>query len=338
MSKVKLTDEQKGYYQRVEGILESYDDLQEDSDVFFGNFLDQMRSDSLERVFCDFIASRVAEKVFQMCDIKSDVAVALVQEVRECFPALCTSRCGSHVLETLLVQIYSGRELQDGDPLVEGMLCLAELALEDIKEKIKDPRASHVIRCILQLLGGIQVVEQILRSTVSMQYRSKKAIDVASNGKLQQEGLIKEKWNVPDTFAEMLQKFVKTFCKKKHILKVLLQENASPVYQTALIVTAERVPSACEQLCRKIVGCFGDKSDCSLPVLFSDPIGSHVVEVLFQIQVSGMGTEIYQQFVKGSINQMAVHPIANYILQQLIVHSNGEQVLSIQIQIVLYAN
>ena len=58
-------------------------------------------------------------------------------------------------------------------------------------------------------------------------------------------------------------------------------------------------------------------SDYRVPVLLSNEISSHMIEKILHVVTPELWQEIYESYVDGHVPQLALHPIANFIVQHL---------------------
>ena len=99
---------------------------------------------------------------------------------------------------------------------------------------------------------------------------------------------------------------------------------------TAALV--EKLPKKGLKFCHKIIDIAGIEKDITstdemvIPILFTDPVGSHLMEVLIEVCSTDVHQMIYDSCFRHHVMLFALHPVANYALQQLIATSEVAQV------------
>ncbi len=330
----RLDEGTKGYYRRVESVLEDGGD--EEGQLFLRNVTDQVISDGVRLVSCDKDGSRALESLLQHVSMDTDSIKKLVRAVEPDFFKLCVNRCGSHVIQTLLQSAssaLSGHTHSHGDPdeeLLELFLSLLATVEEKVLEYIRHPYASHVLGSILQNLSGVHLDDQIGRSRYSREFRKAKMVGVKTGKRAVTR-------TVPDAFVESLRKITRSICKTADLKELLTHQNASPVLQCLLRVLAERLPDKRERLVKRIVtqsGVLGEGGGEEgeggktrpLPDMFTDMVGSHLMETMLQVATPNLSKLIFATCFKGRVMMSALHPVANFPLQQLILVSDTLQV------------
>ena len=338
----RLSEEGRAYYQRVESIVDAEDFNTDDASLFIANLFEQVVKDGPVRVFCDKVASRVLEKVFQKCPVTPGNIMMLMKEIQSNLSEICSNSSGSHTLEAFLLQAV--QECKRGSnsasrAVEESVLNVCSSVLESFEEYLTDFWANHVVRCLLQVLSGVRVADGIVRSKTCAAYRSKNAMSVQSVRKKpsqhQQQHHVLDRRDVPEQFVACLDRFGKKLCKRKPLEDLLCDENVSPVYEVALVVLTEKSPERGQKLVKKILKCTElcskspeEKVEVleSLPSLFCDTIGSRVIEVLVEVLSPELLQMVYHQSFRHRVMQMALHPVANYVLQCFFTRANAAQV------------
>ena len=338
----RLSEEGRAYYQRVESIVDSEDFDTDDSEVFVVNLFEQIIKDGAVKAFCDKVASRVLEKVFQKCPLTADNALVLMKEIQANLPDICSNSSGSHTVEAFLQQ--TAQQCKWGSDstsqaVEECVLNLCSSVLEDFEGYLTDFWANHIVRCLLQVLSGIRVADDIVRSKMCAAYRSKNAMSVQIGKKSplhQQQQHVLDRRDVPECFLTCLNRFGKKLCKQKPLQDLICDENVSPVYEVALVVLVEKSPERGQKLVKKILKCI-ESSDRepeekeeeaveSLPALFCDTIGSRVIEVMVEVLSPELLQMVYHRSFRHRVMSLALHPVANYVLQRFFTRANTAQV------------
>ena len=308
----RLDEGAKNYYKRIE----DYADDEGKGDIFFSNVVDQVLSDGVRLVSCDKDGSKALERCLQHSSTDCASIKKLMRAVMSDFFKISVNRCGSHVMETLLHEaghILSVDRTRD-EELLELFLSLISVVEEKLSEYIQHLYASHVLGSVVQDLGGIQLAEQIGRSRYSREFRKVKMVGMSAKKPVTQVKF------VPDEFIQTLDRIAKKVSKLQHLKEMLTHQSASPVLQSLLQVLAQRLPERGKKLTRKIVKMSKVLRDGGnrLPDLFTDLVGSHLMETMIQVASPELHSTIFQECFKGQVMMSALHPVANFPLQRLI--------------------
>ena len=338
----RLSDAERGYYQRVEGIMDSEDFDEDDSEIFMSNFLDQVLKDGIKLVFNDVVGSRVLQKVLKKCRIDREKATVVLEHIVEHFDDICAHRYGSHVLETFLVETFLAQsDLQrkvEIRGLEDSLLTTCSLTLDKISTHICCPYASHVLRCVLQVMSGLRLSDDILRSKMSAQFCSRK---MPSNEPAKHSSsYVIDRREVSDGRKRCLERFGKKLCKLKPLEEYVVDPNASPVLQAAVIVLGEATPERGGKLVKKIFKCIercreeeeavapetNEEGGSKLSAIFFDPVGSHMIDVLLEVIPPELHELLYTNHIQKHVMEVALHPIGNFVLQHFIVTASEAEV------------
>ncbi len=317
----RLEEGERDYYRRVEGMLEGED---EEEEVFLRNVVDQVLSDGPLRVCCDKVASRVVEQILHSPTLKGEELLRLTNTLTENYCMLAMDRCGSHVAESVVKVVANNLgESSIREPI---LLSLCSTLRERLSELIVHPYGSHVVSSLLQVLAGIQLGEDTCRSRYSREFRKAKM----GQGVGGRNGGAQRKVAVPESHLKLLDRFGKRVSKLPELAELLVHESASPVLQVLLKLLRQRLPSRGEKLIRKILRCpdllVAPTEDKSPPAIFRDVVGSHLMQCVFEVASPQLHQHIYDTCFGHNVMTFALHPIANYPLQQLIATASPEQV------------
>ena len=331
---VRLGDAEKRYYGRVADLLNDRDDEEEVDSTFTENVLRQIEADGVSRVFCDKDGSRAVEQLVQTC--KSDVAFlrALLEPVVADFHSVAKDRCGSHPTEALLKamgrHIVLNRSSTNADESLETIFLGV---FEDMRASLSDllthPYACHVVCAAVQVVSGVYVAERMTRSRYSRDFRKAKLEDEG-----RQSGPVLERSvSIPLTFAGVLNKLGRWVCKLDNFPDMLVSACASPVLQVLLRVLMERLPKRGNKMIQKVIGnvklslAESDKSDeNTLPEVFTSAVGSHLIGSVLELATADLHQWIWESCFEGRVLSFAVHPVANYPLQQFMAVTDSVQV------------
>lgn len=314
----RLKEEERSYYRRVEGILQGGEGEEE---VFLPNVVDQVLSDNAVRVCCDKEASRVVEQVIYHSELKGRELLRLTGALTENYRKLALHRCGSHVAESLAKVVASNLTECDGlEPL---LLSVCATLQEHLSEFIVHPYGSHVLSCLLQALAGVDLGEDASRSRYSREFRKAKMHGVKA-------GRGGRKVASVDSNLKLLDGFGRRVSKLPELSEVIVHECGSPVLQVLLRVLTQQVPARGEKLIKKILRCSDlltvPQEEGALPAIFTDTVGSHLMQCVIELASPRLQQNIFDNCFKKRAMTFALHPVANYLLQQLIASASPDQV------------
>lgn len=312
----------KIYYKRIESVLEGEAEGGEGA-IYLKNVVDQVVTDGARLVSCDKDGSKALELLLRHYTVNSHCLKKLMRAVRQDFFKLCVNRCGSHVMQALLH--VAGHALSghtDGghdDELMELFMDFVSVIQEKLSDCIRHSYASHVLGGLLQVLGGIKLADKLERSRYSLEFRTAK---MTSAVKVTVPMLTPV---VPELFCKSLDKIAKKIGKLGDLEDLLTHQNACPVIQSVLCVLATRLPERANKLTKKIVKLsrvLQQDNDSamlsSLPKMFTDLVGSHLMETTLQLAPPHQKELIFERCLKGRVLAAALHPVANFPLRQLI--------------------
>lgn len=346
--KTEISQEQIEYYSRIERTIESNAfENEEEKNIFARNVLKQVLDDGVSRVFSSKQASKIIENVVQNLSLPSSVSQQLSEVVCEHFPGLSRDRCASHVVQAWLTHVLNPscqvewqREAQQSDGTQtnnanSSMKLLCKSVKNDMKSFLCDQYASHVLRTLIQILSGVTVCEQVNRSKYSHEYR-KSMIHKGVEYDKGKQNIVQHVKPTSQLFLQSLKSLTRAVLKLDEFAELLTHSNACPVIQTLLVAVMEKLPKSGLKLCQRIIDIAGIKDvhtssaeDKVIPTLFVDPVSSHLMDVLIEVCSTDIHQMIYNSCFRHHIMSFALHPVANYTLQQLIATSDTAQVIII---------
>lgn len=178
-----LDEQTVGYFKRVEDVINDDDFEDEESrELFVENVFSQIENNEM-KLFCDLAISRTMEKLSQYF---SDIQLRkILQNIEEHYSKVAMDKFGSHVLQTLVCVIPKAirsersyqRKVSEEDKNVKGteelFLSLCSRLQEDFSELADHAYGSHVIRAVFQVLGGVKLSDQVVRSRASHHSRER---------------------------------------------------------------------------------------------------------------------------------------------------------------------
>ena len=323
----------KIYYKRIESVLEGESEGAEGA-IYLKNVVDQVVTDGARLVSCDKDGSKALELLLRHYTVNLHSLNKLMKAVRQDFFKLCVNRCGSHVMQALLVmagRALSGYHTEDGkdDEVMQLFMEFVYVFQERLSDCIRHPYASHVLGVVLQVLGGMKLADKLGRSRYSLEFRSAK---MTSAEKVTVPELMPV---VPEVFCKSLDKIAKKISKLGDLEGLLTHQNASPVIHCLLCVLATRLPERANKLTKKIVKLShvleqDGSVHSSHPEMFTDLVGSHLMETVLQLALPHQQELIFERCLKDRVLMTALHPVANFPLRQLIGSANPDLVSCIR--------
>lgn len=358
-----LDEQTFGYFKRVEDVINEDDfDDEESRKLFIENVFTQVENNEV-KLFCDLVVSRTMEKLIVFL---SDVQIRKVmQNVEDHFCKIAMDKFGSHVLQSLVCVIPKAirserskvreiyHEVEDLKSAEELFLSLCDSLKENLSELVNHIYGSHVVRAAIEVLGGVKVADNVVRSRASRQSRErsnqsdekKQFIKLSQVGNAFGANAIKpmETVAVPESFPPILKKLTKVIMKME-LQKLSLHPVSNPLLQTLLLVLHRKDQSLCMKLCKAImsqIDMFSSKrgkikgprhseelggvdkdlkeqeSNYRVPVLLSNEISSHLIEKILHVVTPELWQEIYSSYFNDHLVQLSSHPIANFIVQHL---------------------
>ena len=246
------------------------------------------------------------------------------------FPALAAHRCGSHVSETLLKVagrlVCLHRDDDRAEEIERAFLSLCVALSDRLGEFLVHPYASHTLSAAVQVLGGVSVDDRTSRSRGSVEFRRAKMAGGDSGGR-KGEGRI-AMVGVPEAFYRQLEAIGRRVGKLGELSELLCHTSACPVVQVLARVLTKRAPSRGAKLIRQILhlpGILVVGDDEKLPFMFTDVVGSHLMGTLIELAPQQSRGKIYDTCFRSRVSKFALHSVANYPLQRLILVANEEE-------------
>lgn len=147
----------------------------------------------------------------------------------------------------------------------------------------------------------------------------------------ERKGAIVKVVSVPPSFSTSLQAIGKAVGRLKNLPELVTHTHASLVLQVMLRVLAQRLPVRGSKLVRKILQCPGvqcaqSEGEGALPEMFTDIVGSRLMETLIDVVSPELHQHLCDSVFKHRVMAFALHPVANYPLQHFIASADSEQV------------
>ncbi|KAJ6653094.1 hypothetical protein lerEdw1_010180 [Lerista edwardsae] len=302
------------YFRRAHETFKAGFDSDEEKGLFVSNVLEEAEAVALP------LALDSAGSLLLQALLPSASSGSLCRLLQALVPSLrlaACHHCAAHILEAALLRapllIRDGAE--DAGMLEELVLELGRAVQEELLVFVLDAHASFVVRTLLQTLGGARVGSDGGRGPPGLgtsHLRAKQA-------KLGTEGPVE--FDVPDTFLSLLQGF--SSCFQEHIPEFITNKFFSLCLQVALEVLHRRLPEACLELSRSVIGYLSSCNPSTtgqspLLVFLKDATCSRVLDKVLEVSDAKALRSFYKAHVKGHLPVLAAHKVANFTLQRLI--------------------
>ncbi|XP_062993391.1 LOW QUALITY PROTEIN: nucleolar protein 9 [Elgaria multicarinata webbii] len=301
------------YFRRAHETLKSGFDSDEEKGLFISNVLEEAEGVALP------LALDTAGSLLLQALVPSASSPSLCRLLRALTPSLRPAAChpcGAHILEAVLLRapllVADGAE--EAGTLEALVLELGRAVQEELSAFALDAHASFVVRTLLQALGGVRVGSDGGRGLPGLgtpRSRAKRA-KLGSDGPMEFE--------VPDTFLSLLREF--SGCFQVHISDFITNKFFSLCLQVALEVLHRKLPEDCSELCRSVIGylsnCNPAAGQSTLLVFLKDATCSRVLDKVLEVSEPKALRSFYKAHVKGQLQVLAAHEVANFTLQRLI--------------------
>ncbi|XP_038070133.1 nucleolar protein 9-like isoform X1 [Patiria miniata] len=318
----RLDEHTMGYYRRVADTIKDAFQDEAEQGLFLDNVFDQMEGEQVQ--LCrNQTVSRILEEL--LCLARPSHLRRFLSGILGEFEVVVRDRFAGHVVQKALLQ--TAKSLDDGEEgaeLQEKVLSMADLLLADLNAVMMDTYGNHILRTMLQVLGGVRVPDQVARSRLSREQQDKETSKETKQ-------LLKK---VPEKMQLSLKKITNTLLSAENFNEYLLHRTSGPVLEVLLLVLQQSHPALCHRVGQailkksKVMSKNPAQPDKRVPVVFTDSVGSHLFEVVIEVVSSEAFSEVYSQCFGNYLLEMALHPVANFVLQKLIKRSAREEEFS----------
>nr|XP_056719573.1 nucleolar protein 9 [Euleptes europaea] len=309
----RLEPAEAKYFQKAHETLKSGFGSDEEKGLFVSNVLEEAEAVAVP------LSLDPAGSLLLQALVSSASPASLCRLLRALVPSLrlvaCHS-CGAHILEAAILRalllIKDGAE--DSETLEDLVLELGRAVQGELSAFALDAHASFVVRTLLQALGGARVGSdggrglQVLGSSHSRTKQAKSGSEAPVD------------FEVPNSFLTLLQGFSESF--QKLISDFITNKFFSLCLQVAMEVLHRKLPEACSQLCCSVIGylssCNPAAGQSALLVFLKDATCSRVLDKVLEVSSPKALRSFYRVHVKGQLQALAAHQVANFTLQRLI--------------------
>lgn len=323
-----LSDDTLDYYRRIGEVINANPkETAVKAEDFIDNVFTQLTEEAVEVCKAPEV-SCIVERLVIKASAKNlqDLLAVFAKD----WMSVCRDRCTSHVLQKILMVLpkfistavmkfdfeNTSENVTMEDKLIKNVLELTELMLTDVKLSVTDVHVSHILRTLLQILGGTCVTENVVKSRSSRNYKQQDLAEVNWS-----KELLFSNFEVPLAFCKFLKTFYKHIFALENFGVYLTNTNASPAIQTLILVLHKADHDLCQKVIHKVikVSRIEDTSgSVNIPPVAMDNVGSYLVELIVSLSSEKVYRELHRKLFKGKLLQFATHPCANFVLQKLI--------------------
>ncbi|XP_054889821.1 nucleolar protein 9 isoform X1 [Poeciliopsis prolifica] len=310
-----------GYFRRVgERLSEGFEE-DEEREMFVGNVLAEVKGKA-SLVATDRTGSITLQRLLPLSspDRVGEVLAELGGESGAGFKEVSCDRCGGHVVESALRQMSRWEEFSQKDPTKEeeeeegeqesaGMLesqvlSLCQVVKDNGAEFIRHVHGSHVVRTLLHVLAGCVAPPRTEAQPGPKEHRAAPQLT---------------DFEIPTSFWYELKSLTESLM--ENINLSVTDGAASAVFQTMLTVCHRKRPKLCKQLLKRTMEYLTSRSSAPgvspLLVFLKDQASSRLIETIIQLSHKSLLRDLYKSHFKGSLVDLALHPIANFPVQRL---------------------
>ncbi|XP_067461132.1 nucleolar protein 9 [Thunnus thynnus] len=308
-----------GYFRRVgERLSEGFED-DEEREMFVENVLTEVKGKA-SLVAMDRTGSITLQYLLPLSSLEqvAEVLTELGGESGSKFMAVSCDRCGGHVVESAIRQASrcmekepsatTEEEEERAGVLEAQVLSLSQVVRDNTADFIKHAHGSHVVRTLLHVLAGC------LGPPRTESRPGAKERNVAPQ---------LTDFDIPTSFWYELKNLTEALM--ENINLSVTDAVASAVFQTMLTVCHRKRPKLCKQLLKGITEYLTSRSAAPgvspLLVFLKDQASSHLIEMIIQLSHKALLRDLYKNHLKGQLVDLALHPIANFPVQRLVVAS-----------------
>ncbi|KAI8905769.1 armadillo-type protein [Powellomyces hirtus] len=298
-------------------------------------------------VAADPDCSRVLEKMLRASD---DFRLRVFTDrLNGQFAQLFRHQFASHVCQTVL---YLAADVVDREMKGESVIDVPEEEAEVIKTLptmeqlisvmceqleeewnalIPDQYASHLVRAVLKVLSGEPLAqsEGDRRSKKSQKYNSEHK-NTWKETQSTRRGAVKR--TVPEAFNTILAKITQSV--SDSLSNADLREYAQHPVANPVLQLLISFANTSEALVNAIMG-ISDADSCLLErdtfidALLVHPVGSHLMEKLMAVARPHLFHQLYVTYFRTRLLELCTHPVANFVVQQLIVNTRNATQLEV---------
>uniref|UniRef100_G3MQR9 Nucleolar protein 9 n=1 Tax=Amblyomma maculatum TaxID=34609 RepID=G3MQR9_AMBMU len=201
------------------------------------------------------------------------------------------------------------------DNVVSWVLAVGRFCLENIEKFAHSGVPTHVLRSVVQVLGGCYVERHLSRPQT---FKKKQKTE----GQKEPPEVV----NVPDGFDELFRAYVnavKTF----DLLDIMSNSVTSLLLQALIMVLQLKDPKMLSSLVKHIAkAVFAQSRDeRGLPPAFLDPSASFTVEEILKRCSPKSFTKLWDNHLSDILLKMSLHPVSTFCAQRVIEHATSPE-------------
>ncbi|XP_072177553.1 nucleolar protein 9-like [Diadema setosum] len=310
----RLDEHTMGYYRRVsEKIREGFED-DDEKGMFLKNVYAELDSNEI-KLSQNQTVSRILEMLLPLSSRHQ--LTCFLRGMASDLSTSASDRFASHVLQSAMTEAlkHIGEE-GTGEDLEQIYVKMWEEMTEHLEEIMLDTYASHVLRSLIACFAGIRVAENVSRSKLS---RGQQQKDLVSETDVVLATL-------PENFVGSLDNLTQAISTLDNLHECFTSPTAGPVLEVLLLSLHHRNAEQSQRLARTILKHAGlltkgdpeDKTESTLPSLMTNPIGSHILEVVVKVANDNLLLKVVERSLRGRLIKVALHGVANFVLQRIL--------------------
>lgn len=196
------------------------------------------------------------------------------------------------------------------DKIVFWVIEVAQFFLEHLEKFVVDQVTSHVVRSVVQVLGGCYVEQHLAR------HRTAKRLKTVVEGPKEAVQAV----DVPPAFDELFRTFFEIIETQVDLIEIMKTSVTSLLLQ-ALLMMAELKGG---EIHSRLVKCIAkavfprDKEKREVPAACVDRTASFTVEEMLKRCPAQYFTKLWKKRLSGTLLQMSLHPVSTFCAQRVI--------------------
>ncbi|XP_046611939.1 nucleolar protein 9 [Neodiprion virginianus] len=286
--------------------------------VFVNNVYEEMVEHEVDYAK-NQIGSRVIDSLMKHASL--EVVTRFATAFMEVLRPICSDRFASHVLQKIMIicaergtRSLNTSTISKDDTTVDvkeeqvkiyndWTLKLSKYIMNNMEDFVWDSCANHIIRTVIELLGGLNV-----DSSDNGENRSKKNEPV---------DLSKRKI-VPQEYTDILLEICKRLSSWPQLPEFPRNELTSGLLQVLLYSVKDVDKQASKALTKKVVSdCFDSQDETQISSAFNSESSMRLLEACLAVASPKLYTQIYAKFFINRINRLALMVGANFTVQRL---------------------
>ncbi|XP_012265339.2 nucleolar protein 9 [Athalia rosae] len=294
--------------------------------IFVNNVYEQTLEHEVDYA-CNQIGSRVIDSLMSYASLEviNRIATAFMEMLRP----ICSDRFASHVLQKILtvcaergtrhLNKEESKEItiavKDEDVKIynEWLLKLSKYVMNNMEEFVWDTYANHIIRTVIELLGGL-----IVNCPAGSDNKSKKNAEY---------DLTKRKV-VPQDYSELLLEICRRLSSWPQLPEFPRSESTSGLLQVLLYSVKDVDKKVSKVLAKKVVtDCFPGEDELQISSAFQSESSMRLLEACIAVARPKLYIKIHAKFFVTRLGKLSVMVGANFTVQRLFNHCQVKEEL-----------